>query len=223
MNDYAKFTSVSLESLEDLNDKVDELIKKNMSKPVLDFNTAAGDSKTKVDDVASAIDIVIENTRKADAEANKLAGSWEKVAKAARDAASAKSSASSSTALATGGNIPGYGGGDIVPAVLEPGEWVIRKEAVRQVGQSFMRRLNAGLVSPFASGGFVSTKNVSTTQIIENNPVVNNFSSNIMDKLKDFGTVKLNFGNNTVPVIAHQNVIAELSRHMRRESLMGAN
>jgi TP901 family phage tail tape measure protein len=34
----------------------------------------------------------------------------------------------------TGGPIPGYGGGDIVPTLLEPGEYVVNKKSARQFG-----------------------------------------------------------------------------------------
>ena len=47
---------------------------------------------------------------------------------------------------ATGGPIPGYGGGDTVPTVLERGEWVIRKEAVRKYGDDFLHMLNASVI-----------------------------------------------------------------------------
>lgn len=43
-----------------------------------------------------------------------------------------------------GGPVPGgYGGGDRVSALLEPGEYVIRKEAVRHYGPSLLRLLNS--------------------------------------------------------------------------------
>ena len=48
--------------------------------------------------------------------------------------------------LAFGGSLPGYGGGDIVNAKLEPGEFVHRKEAVRKYGANFMYRLNNLLI-----------------------------------------------------------------------------
>jgi hypothetical protein len=44
--------------------------------------------------------------------------------------------------MENGGSISGYGGGDIVPANLEPGEFVVRKEAVRQYGAGFFKLLN---------------------------------------------------------------------------------
>jgi TP901 family phage tail tape measure protein len=45
---------------------------------------------------------------------------------------------------ASGGSVPGggYGGGDRIPMFLEPGEFVLRKEAVRALGLANARRLN---------------------------------------------------------------------------------
>jgi hypothetical protein len=44
---------------------------------------------------------------------------------------------------ALGRQLPGYGGGDIVDAKLEPGEYIIRKEAVRKYGAGLFEALNA--------------------------------------------------------------------------------
>lgn len=44
---------------------------------------------------------------------------------------------------ALGRRLPGYGGGDIVDAKLEPGEYIIRKEAVRKYGAGLFEALNA--------------------------------------------------------------------------------
>jgi len=52
-----------------------------------------------------------------------------------------------------GGRIPGYGGGDTVPAMLAPGEWVIRKEAVKKYGDEYLAGLNEGDAPKFANGG----------------------------------------------------------------------
>ena len=54
----------------------------------------------------------------------------------------------------TGGDIPGYGGGDKVPALLEPGEFVVRKE-VASKNRGFLRSLNSGQVQRFNNGGDV--------------------------------------------------------------------
>jgi hypothetical protein len=44
--------------------------------------------------------------------------------------------------FAMGTVLPGYGGGDIIPAFLEPGEAVLRKEAVARLGRSQINTLN---------------------------------------------------------------------------------
>lgn len=46
------------------------------------------------------------------------------------------------TAKRWGGSIPGYGGGDRVRALLEPGEFVLRKEAVRAIGLDALFAMN---------------------------------------------------------------------------------
>ena len=45
--------------------------------------------------------------------------------------------------VAQGGKLPGYGGGDRVQALLEPGEFVLRKEAAKKYGIDFLHMLNA--------------------------------------------------------------------------------
>ncbi len=57
-----------------------------------------------------------------------------------------------------GGAIPGYGGGDKVPALLERGEFVLRKEAVRMFGRASLYRMNRLIRRParFQSGGLVA-------------------------------------------------------------------
>ncbi len=51
--------------------------------------------------------------------------------------------------LARGGKLPGYGGGDRVRALLEPGEFVVRKEAVSHYGVAFMQALNTMRLNDF--------------------------------------------------------------------------
>jgi len=61
--------------------------------------------------------------------------------------------------FAVGSRIPGYGGGDVIDAKLEPGEWVIRKEAVQKYGDSFLHGINSMQMSipKFKTGGPVSS------------------------------------------------------------------
>ncbi|KWT77351.1 hypothetical protein [Candidatus Magnetominusculus xianensis] len=46
-------------------------------------------------------------------------------------------------AFARGGQLPGWGGGDSIRALLEPGEFVIRKEAVAKFGAGLFHMLNS--------------------------------------------------------------------------------
>ena len=59
---------------------------------------------------------------------------------------------------ARGGSVPGSGDGDTVPALLTPGEFVLRKDAVARIGADNLRALNEGdraRVERFAAGGLV--------------------------------------------------------------------
>mgnify|MGYP005812528129 CR=1 FL=1 len=53
-------------------------------------------------------------------------------------------SLASSLSLQQGGFIPGFGGGDKVPAMLEKGEFVMNKEAVQNIGVSNLMAQNTG-------------------------------------------------------------------------------
>ncbi len=61
--------------------------------------------------------------------------------------------------LAFGGRLSGYGGGDKIKALLEQGEFVVRKEAVRRYGTAFMNAINSmqfsGGDKRFQTGGSV--------------------------------------------------------------------
>ena len=51
--------------------------------------------------------------------------------------------------------VPGVGSGDKVPAMLEPGEFIIRKSMVQRYGSDFMSSINQGLLQFKALGGHV--------------------------------------------------------------------
>lgn len=69
-------------------------------------------------------------------------------------------SATSSAGLifrANGGPVPGIGSGDTQPAMLTPGEFVLKVDAVRRLGVPFLNALNEGQpVKAFAAGGLVT-------------------------------------------------------------------
>lgn len=54
--------------------------------------------------------------------------------------------------FASGGQVPGVGDGDTVPAMLTPGEFVLRKSAVKVIGVQNLEAMNA---LHFAEGGYV--------------------------------------------------------------------
>lgn len=53
----------------------------------------------------------------------------------------------------SGGKLPGYGGGDQIPAMLEPGEYIIPKESVKRYGTSFFDSIRNGSLQGFQEGG----------------------------------------------------------------------
>lgn len=67
----------------------------------------------------------------------------------------------SSLFMAEGGQVPGVGNTDSVPAMLMPGEFVIRKSAVRRLGTGFLELLNGvssrNLTGRYADGGPVTS------------------------------------------------------------------
>lgn len=94
--------------------------------------------------------------------------------------------------FATGGIIPGVGNQDSVPAMLTPGEFVIRKDVVSSFGSNFFNMLNRGIKFPsikipkqkFASGGEVkSEKTVSLNFVLGNKNFSGTFNKNTADEL----------------------------------------
>ena len=59
---------------------------------------------------------------------------------------------------AAGGIIPGSGRGDTVPAMLEPGEFVMQRKVVERFGPTYFAKLNDGIIPQrFMSGGQVAS------------------------------------------------------------------
>ncbi len=79
--------------------------------------------------------------------------------------------------MAEGGEVPGTGDGDTVPAMLTPGEFVIRKSAVQTFGEGFFHMINkmnsftipkfnlGGLVPSYNQGGLVNSHEVFTLNL----------------------------------------------------------
>ena len=104
-----------------------------------------------------------------------------------------------------GGQVPGKGNTDTVPAMLTPGEFVMSKGAVQQYGTQTLEGMNAAvggtnkptmgggkgmnLNVPRSSGGFANITNVDTTSssnVSNSSSNVSNSSSNVSNSISNF-------------------------------------
>jgi len=84
--------------------------------------------------------------------------------------------------FSTGGPVPGSGTGDTVPAMLTPGEYVIRRDVARRIGYRVLDAINGGGWLPsvsigrlaFASGGAVPAVSAQSSQPAPPQVVVHN-------------------------------------------------
>lgn len=116
-------------------------------------------------------------------------------------AAQQKSTGGPVVRRAAGGWVPGgYGGGDRVRALLEPGEWVIRKEAVRKYGAAMMSALNGMRLDPppilRRAGGPVGDPASAGTG-------------------RDIVNVHLNLGGQTIPLFGEREMAQALVRSLK--------
>ncbi len=100
--------------------------------------------------------------------------------------------------LQTGGKLPGYGGGDRNLALLEDGEFVIRKEAVSHFGVNLFDKLNNLKLPKFQTGGYVGSL------------------SNIANTTRDSVDLNFNIGNKSYTLNAQRNVAEELVRELKK-------
>ena len=105
-----------------------------------------------------------------------------------------------------GGLVPGYGGGDKVPALLEPGEFVLRKEVVRKLGLGFLEGLNSRLAS------------LRTLSMPQRAP--EKWSSLFEGTGKVFTLV---VGGEKIRAITDHEMMRKLERAFRRQQLVGTN
>ena len=68
--------------------------------------------------------------------------------------------------FARGGLVPGSGNGDTVPAMLEPGEFVIRKKAVESLGSQNLHKINK-----YAGGGIVDESTIGVAVLDAKNEI----------------------------------------------------
>lgn len=94
------------------------------------------------------------------------------------------------------GFLGGYGGGDKVKALLEAGEFIVKKEAVRSLGLAKLHEINNGNIPKYQTGGLVggSNSNASTPSKTVN--------------------INLNVGGKTYSMVSDEDVANSLARHL---------
>ena len=117
------------------------------------------------------------------------------------------------------GKLPGFGGGDKIKALLEPGEFIIRKESVQKYGLAAMERINqgkeairrklGGIIPRFATGGSVSN----TSLVGETSTVSFDFSDKmaafklLIKSIDSFAAIEKEFASDVIDI----NAVAEKS------------
>jgi|GEM_PF-2029901 len=121
----------------------------------------------------------------------------------------------------TGRHLSGYGGGDRIRALLEAGEFVVRKEAVRKYGAALFHALNSmRLEVPdlirARLGGMINNISIPAPRFAyqAGGPVAG---------VQDLGRVSLSVGGRDYPVFGERSVVEELKSAIEREKLMKGN
>jgi len=119
----------------------------------------------------------------------------------------------------TGGRVGGQGSGDIVPAMLEPGEFVSPKSTVKEYGLNFFEALRKKLISKekvqsllhgMQSGGFVTNSR----------PQVQKMQSGGQIQSSKLHTINLNINNKSHILYGEENVVDTLVKTLRRNQLV---
>lgn len=128
-----------------------------------------------------------------------------------------------------GARLHGYGGGDSVMALLEPGEMVVRKEAVKARGIApLLRAINEmrfPQIDALLSGmPFSRIRDALGSIQMPTIPRIAYATGGVVghDSLgvKELGRVELAIGGKAYPVLARPAVVDELKKAIRRESLV---
>jgi len=120
---------------------------------------------------------------------------------------------------ATGGMLSGYGGGDRVRALLEAGEFVIRKEAVKKFGAGLFHALNSlTLPKGFNLGGMIPHFAMPDFHLPQLAFAGGGQVPNMA--VKHFGSVDINHKGSAYPVFGQVDVIETLKNALEHEKRM---
>lgn len=106
--------------------------------------------------------------------------------------------------FATGGWLPGYGGGDKIKALLEAGEFVVRKEAVKKFGLGFLQAVNNMTLPTIKPPVAEAPKSTFATGGMATN-------------VPQYGTVNLVINNEQFPVMTEKQVADKLMKYLNKQ------
>jgi len=99
------------------------------------------------------------------------------------------------------GKLSGYGGGDKVKALLEAGEFIVRKEAVKSLGLDRLHQINQGYLPKYQTGGVAGQAPL---------------SANTNTNTNTGRAINLNIGGETFTTMADNEVAEALERYTRK-------
>lgn len=99
------------------------------------------------------------------------------------------------------GSLGGYGGGDKVKALLEAGEYIIKKETVKKFGLDAMNKINQGMIPKYQTGGLVGST-----------PASDNFNPTTGRTVN----LNLNLGGENYAMITDEQVATSLEKYIRK-------
>ncbi|MBW2560747.1 MAG: hypothetical protein JRE40_07825 [Deltaproteobacteria bacterium] len=168
LKDTTKIAQGGIKQVGEFLESVYEIQKKKDAEVRDDLLALAAAAKESLDELAkkreAEIEIKVPNLESMQKKLNDLAKPLTKYIHIKYVKSGSPDSSSTPVKKAVGGMIPGFGGGDNVHALLEKGEFILRKEAVAKYGLGLISKLNSlsfklpdmsGLPK-FASGGLVS-------------------------------------------------------------------
>ena len=211
-NVKATITEQDKESVENLGEAIDELESKEVDVDAL----VSG--KDDVDDLYKSIDKLHDKDihvtiHEKTVQGNRWGGLIENIKR-----------------FAFGGHLSGYGGGDIVDAKLEPGEFVVRKEAVRNIGTDFLYAINNMRIG---ARDMLSNIQAKTGGYIAMPRAVNPFPQLAfagggavpkLSSLQNVGSLNLSINNQeTGPIYGEIDVLQKLSQQVKQQNRLRKN
>ena len=119
------------------------------------------------------------------------------------------------------GKLPGFGGGDKVKALLEAGEFIIRKEAVKKLGLPFMEAVNQGQVPEKqikrAMGGLIDEDEIKKRLQQKKSDEDAMIVSRLVNNIPFYASIGKPIGATATINHATQNMMEQLRRWGRRD------